>query len=59
MERSEPGGGESRERTSHPTPTPSASTLPLQGRVRKSLFHGFHARKFAISAKPSRWLFSG
>jgi hypothetical protein len=25
----------------------------------KHRHHGFHFRKFAISASPSRWLFSG
>lgn len=45
-----------------PTPDPSP---PLRGgRGAKSFGgttyrHGFHLRKFAISASPKRWLFSG
>jgi hypothetical protein len=51
-----------------PTPTPAASTLPTaRKRSRREgdqvdggkQDHGFHFKKFEISASPKRWLFSG
>ncbi len=45
-------------------PTPDPSPPLLGGRGAESFrcamhHHGFHLKKFAISASPKRWLFSG
>jgi hypothetical protein len=63
-----PGHTGSADAETPPTPTPAASTLPTaRKRSRREgdridggkKDHGFHFKKFEISASPKRWLFSG